>query len=382
MIRRLMAFIEAETITGPAKNLLQFATMMQSARFEPSMKIAVAAFVRAGRPPNVFLETARHHGIATFEIPEKGRFDRTAITAMRAAVERFDADIVQTHAVKSHFLCRLAGLHRERPWIAFHHGYTWPDLRARMYNEFDRWSLRAASQVLTVSKPFQQQLEERGVEPRRIEIVHNAIDAGWGASANPKTAGEALRSQLGIAPGTPVLLIVGRLSREKDHETLLRAVARLPAAHLVIVGEGPDRPRIEAAVVANKLERRTSLTGHKPSAEPYYGIADIAILSSRTEGSPNALLEAMAAGIPAVATRVGGIPEIATDSETAILVEPEDDAAMAAAIARLLDDADLARSIAHRAQKHVLLHHSPEARMQRLWSIYMRVLGSERPKEL
>ena len=82
--------------------------------------------------------------------------------------------------MKSHFLVRKSGLNRLAPWVAFHHGYTWPDLRARLYNQLDRWSLRAASRVVTVSQPFRRELIRHGVPAARIEIVHNAIDPDWG----------------------------------------------------------------------------------------------------------------------------------------------------------------------------------------------------------
>ena len=119
-----------------------------------------------------------------------------------------------------------------------------------------------------------------------------------------------------------MILIVGRLSREKDHLSLLRALSQLAVvrggegaaiAHLLIVGEGPERARIEAAIRHLGLSEMVTLTGQVPSAEPYYGIADLAVLSSLSEGSPNALLEAMAARVPVVATAVGGIPEIVCD---------------------------------------------------------------------
>ncbi len=109
------------------------------------------------------------------------------------------------------------------------------------------------------------------------------------------------------------MLIVGRLSKEKDHLTLIRALSRLQSRidpHLLIVGEGPNRSSIEQEIARLGLAEQVTLTGHQPSAEPYYRIADLAVLSSLSEGSPNALLEAMAAGVPAVATAVGGIPEI------------------------------------------------------------------------
>ena len=117
---------------------------------------------------------------------------------------------------------------------------------------------------------------------------------------------------------------MGRLSREKDHLSLLRAVSQLRDLNmqLVIVGEGPERVAIESAIRELALSDAVTMTGQVPSAEPYYGIADVAVLSSLSEGSPNALLEAMAAGVPVVATAVGGVPEIVTHRESALLIEP------------------------------------------------------------
>jgi glycosyltransferase involved in cell wall biosynthesis len=291
-------------------------------------------------------------------------------------VARLRPDIVQTHAVKSHFLARLAGVPERARWVAFHHGYTWPNLRARLYNQFDRWSLRTPGLILTVSQPFREELAARGAPRERIEVIHNAIRPGWGAERRPE-----LRDALGIPAQRKLILIVGRLSREKDHLALLEAVAALAGhdPHLLIVGEGPERARIEARAAALALGGRVTLTGQAPSAEPYYGIADLAVLSSRSEGSPNALLEAMAAGVPAVATNVGGIPEIVTHGEHALLVPPGDSAALAAAMDRVLGDPDLAAGLARRARKHVLARHTPEARIAALAAIYRRLLDPARP---
>jgi glycosyltransferase involved in cell wall biosynthesis len=166
--------------------------------------------------------------------------------------------------------------------------------------------------------------------------------------------------------------MVGRLSREKDHLTLLRAVERIRNLnpHLLIVGEGPERARIEQEIGRLGLSEQVTLTGHQPSAEPYYGIANLAVLSSLSEGSPNALLEAMAAGVPVVATSVGGIPEIVKHGESALLVPPGDRDAMAAAMTKLLTEASLARQVTDRARMLILVKHSPQARAQRLAQIY------------
>ena len=371
----LLAIIEAVSITGPAKNLLEFATLGRDSGVETS----IATFAR-GETDNLFIRTAREAGINVEVIPESGPFDPSAMRALAAAADRLHPDVIQTHAVKSHFLARLAGLPRRAPWVAFHHGYTWPTRRAQVYNQLDRWSLRAPRKVLTVSEPFRNQLISHGVPRERIEIVHNAVRPDWGSRASVAREAEALRQSLGIAADRKVVLIVGRLSKEKDHLTLIRALSRLQSridAHLLIVGEGPNRASIEHEIAQLGLARHVTLTGHQPSAEPYYPIADLAVLSSLSEGSPNALLEAMAAGVPAVATAVGGIPEMVQDGESALLVKASDLEGMSAAMTRLLiDDPDLALRLAERSRTLVRERHTPEARIRKLIGIYRSVVAS------
>ena len=173
-------------------------------------------------------------------------------------------------------------------------------------------------------------------------------------------------------------MVVGRLSREKDHLTLLEAVRKLAMpAHTLMVGEGPERTRIEDWVRATDRRQFVTLTGQVSSAEPYYAIADVAALSSLSEGSPNALLEAMAAGVPVVATSVGGIPEIVMHEKSALLVSPGDRDAMAAALARLLGgEPDLASRLAAHASQLAEWNHSPEGRVGALSGLYRNLLSS------
>jgi len=381
---KLLAILEATSVTGPAKNLLQFARTAMAGNAGAPVDVSVAVFRRAG-DLDTFLEAAAGVSVPVYPIAEAGRFDQRVLGRLSAVFANLTPDIVQTHAVKSHFLIRKSGLNRRAPWIAFHHGYTWPDVRARLYNQLDRWSLRRAARVVTVSQPFERELIRRGVPAARIDIVHNAIEPAWGRA---KTAGDAerLRDRLGVRPGQRVILIVGRLSREKDHLALLRAVHMLVvprggeaavAIHLVIVGDGPERTRIEAVVRDLNLGGMVTLTGQVPSAEPYYGIADLAVLSSLSEGSPNALLEAMAAGVPLVATAVGGIPEIVSNRESAILVPPGDAGALHRAMREVLENPALAREIAARAHELILTRHTPEGRARRLVEIYTAALDSQ-----
>ena len=180
---KLLAIVEATSITGPAKNLLQFARMARSGVVGPAVEVSIAVFQRPNEP-DLFIRAAREMSVPIYPIAEAGRFDWRVIAELSALGKSLQPDVVESHAVKSHFLVRKSGLNRLAPWVAFHHGYTWPDLRARLYNQLDRWSLRAPSRVVTVSQPFRRELIRHGVPAARIEIVHNAIEPGWGRTAS------------------------------------------------------------------------------------------------------------------------------------------------------------------------------------------------------
>jgi glycosyltransferase involved in cell wall biosynthesis len=364
---RLLTVIEAGSVTGPAKNLLEFARLAGPM----GVDVAIVAITR-GPAHNSFLDAARAAEIQTEVVREQHIFDRAVIAGLRDVVTRNKPDIIQTHAVKSHFLARWAGLPNIFPWIAFHHGYTQTAARVRFYNQLDRWSLRAARKVITVSVPFRDELVRRGVPPENIEIVHNAIAADWGCAARRESA--ALRQNLDIPLDWPVILNVGRLSKEKDHLTLLKAVRSL-RVQLVLVGEGPGRGDLEATISRFGLTGRVTLTGHQESVAPYYGMAQVVAISSLSEGSPNVLLEAMASGVPVVATNVGGIPEHVEDGRSALLVQPRDVSAMGAAIAELIGpDLRLAQGLAARGRELVRERYAPEARVRKLIGIYQSAL--------
>ncbi len=373
---KLLAVIEATTVTGVAKNMLDFCrTVRELNADQPGtlpVETAIVTYERGrntaplltetatGEPtsddrltgdaasPNEFIRAARALGLTVDVLGERFRFDPRLVPNLRRAVARHAPDIILTHQVKSHFLLRLSGLWRTRPWVAFHHGYTTTDLKVRAYNQLNRWSLPAATRVVTVCHAFARELAQAGVAPARIAVQHNAISAG---APTDEGAAATLRAQLGLLPDERVVLAVGRLSREKAHGDLLDAFAHLRAlnpdvnARLVIVGDGPERAQIETSTARLGLSQRVIMTGQQSDVSAYYAIADVLALPSHSEGSPYVLLEAMAARVPVVATAVGGVPEMVTHEESALLVAPRAPQELAAALNRVLTDAPLARRL-------------------------------------
>jgi glycosyltransferase involved in cell wall biosynthesis len=271
---------------------------------------------------NAFVKAAREIGIPVDVIEERYRFDRSVISQLREIVARREPNVIQKHMIKSHFLVKLAGLNKQRPWIAYHHGYTSTDAKMLVYNQLNRWSLPAADRVITVCEAFAKQLVRAGVKRNRISVCHNSVKSPCAIS---KDEPQSLRKKFHIASDERIIISVGRLSREKGHNDLVHAMALMremdPALKikLLLVGDGPERENLEATICDLLLNEEVVFIGHVNDVAPFYSIADVLALPSHSEGSPNVLLEAMAAGLPIVATSVGGVPEIATSGENALL---------------------------------------------------------------
>jgi glycosyltransferase involved in cell wall biosynthesis len=374
---RLLIILEGETISGPAKNVLQFCREVRNLSGPSPLEVAIATFVRRSGTQdkavrNQLQETAAASSAQVYSIDERFVFDPQAITGLRKLVKQINPDIVQTHHVKSHFLVRLSGVWKTHAWVAFHHGYTKESTRMQLYDQLDRWSLRAAPRIVTVCEPFKKQICAR-LARSRVSVLHNAISFD---SSNDNT--QLNKSEAG-RQNQPTILAVGRLSAEKAFSDLIFAIDELRrlrpdlAVQLVILGEGPERGQIERTIRERKLQDRVVLRGHVADVRPYYRSADILAISSVSEGSPNALLEAMAAGLPVVATSVGGIPEIATHRETALLVPPRAPAAMASALNLLLTNSDLSQQLARNARALIEKRYSSKSRARKLLDFYDEV---------
>lgn len=365
---RIVSIVEAATLNAVAKVTLEF---FRTAREMPDMAAVQGSVITFNRDsdnpesPSEFVLASQAAGLEVDVIPERRRFDLSVIPALKKIIEQRQPDVVITNSVKSHFLMWRSRLWKKYPWVAYHHGYTATDQKMRLYNRFDRWSLPKAQLVMTVCEAFAQELHVVARVPReKIRVQHNAIRPA--PKPDPATV-QAQRMYLGIDENERVILSVGRLSKEKGHSDLIAAFQSLCQSEvssdwkLVIVGEGPERARLAAQADETGLARRIIFTGQINDVQPFYAMATLFALPSHSEGSPNVLLEAMAAEVPVVATAVGGVPEIVTNNESALLVPASDTAAMATAMLRLLNDADLTRQVTAKASALLVQQFAPKA---------------------
>lgn len=382
---KILSIVEATNINAVAKNVLEFhrsaRELEQAAADFPAVEGPLVTFERryhSSGAANVFVSAARAQDLEVEIIPERRRFDLSVLPALRSVVERQRPELVVSHSVKSHFLVWRSRIWKDFPWVAFHHGYTTTDRKMRVYNRLDRWSLPMADRLVTVCHAFAEELASNtGVPAAKVSVQHNSIRA-WPA-ASPAGA-LALRSKLGIGAGESVLLAVGRLSKEKAHVDLLAAFARLRETNpelkgkLVIVGDGPERETLEAAAHTRGINADVIFTGQVTDVQPFYAAADVFVLPSHSEGSPNVLLEAMAANLSIVATAVGGVPEIVENNESALLIPAKDPNAMAAAIVRVLTDQNLSARLTNNSAVLIANQFTPEKYVRALVEIYREVI--------
>ena len=386
---KFLSLVEATTINAVAKNVFEFSRsareLNEKTRDFPAVDDLIVTF-RRQRPndqiPNEFVRSAGELGLHLQVIPERRRFDLTVIPALRRIVEETTPQLIVTHSVKSHFLLWRSRLWQRYPWIAFHHGYTTTDRKMRVYNHLDRWSLPKADRLVTVCNAFARELAGTTRVPiEKIAVRHNSV------RPQPPPAAEAvqnLRTSLGIADHERVVLAVGRLSREKAQIDLISAFKLMRdnnpqlKSKVVIVGDGPERATLAAAVRSCGFEKDVVFAGQQSEVRPYYAMAEVFVLPSHSEGSPNVLLEAMAAGVAIVATTVGGVPEMIEDNQSALLVPANNPSGLSAAISRLLTDDDLAGRLTSNASALVVNRFSPEEYVRSLMKIYRGVAQREK----
>lgn len=360
---RVLAIIDTVQVSGPGKQLAASVEALAA----QGVLCRILVYRRRGRPVSPYEEFLRARGIDHVVVEEQGRLDLGAIARTREAVRAFAPDIVQTHGYKPGAIVFALRLARGRlRWVAFYHGATAENLKVRAYHALDQRIMRTADAVVVMSAAHHRAFGDRA---SRAHLIHNAV-------LRPAVP-DAVAARAATSDGVPRLVVVGRLSHEKGVDVLLEACALLntrgqPFA-LRIVGDGPDREILSERIRALGLERSVTFVGHVADPDPEYARADLLVIPSRSEGLPNVLLEAMRFDLPAVATRVGAIPEVLSDPSAGVLCEPGDAQGLVEAITGALRPGIAESGSA--ARQAIMRDFSLPARCERLRSLYTAVVG-------
>jgi glycosyltransferase involved in cell wall biosynthesis len=283
---------------------------------------------------------------------------------------RLRPDVVHLNSSKAGILGRTAAFLGRVPVRVFTaHGWAFTtkvDLATRLYLSSDRMAKSFATMIVCVSEADRLAgIAARTCQAARTVVIPNAVELGAEPERRPRGAG-------------PLRIIsVGRLAEPKDFSTLVQALALLEpgAARLQILGNGPLREGLEAEVAELGLTGSVELLGEVPDVRPYLAESDVFVLSSLSEGMPLSALEAMAAGLPVVASAVGGLNEIVVEGETGLLVAPARADELAAALARVDADEELRQRLGRAGRERAEARYSLSRWSADHLELYRRLLA-------
>jgi glycosyltransferase involved in cell wall biosynthesis len=298
-----------------------------------------------------------------------------AVREIAAELRRLRADVLCCSGYKPDILGWRAARKADIPVVAVAHGWTAASWKVRCYEAVDRRILRWFDAVVCVSAAQAERVRRARVAEEKIHVIRNAVNA-----AAPPEAAYRARLQ-GLFPHPPRLIVgaAGRLSPEKGCGVLIEAAARVlaeqPDVGFVVFGDGPLRAELERQIAQRGLQGRFILAGFHADVQRFLPHLDLGVMSSFTEGLPVILLELFAAGVPVVATAVGGIPEVIEEGSSGALVPAGAPIALAQRLLDLLRDEPARRAMGQRARARAERDFSCAGQSEQYQRLFTRLAG-------
>jgi len=383
---RVLRVIARLNMGGPALHVAYLTAGLAERGYETTL---VAGSLARGEDSMAFV--ADELGIEVERIDELHREispvrDAVAILRLARLIRRVRPHILHTHTAKAGAVGRLAALVAgdARPPIVVHtfHGHVlrgyFDPVRTAGFRLLERWLARSTTALVAVSPQVRDDLVSLGVAPReRFAVVRLGIELEQRVAVERNGRGESRRI-LGIGPDRFAVGWIGRMTGVKRTDDVLRAFRRLRdrgvEACLCMIGDGPDRPAVERRAHELGIMRDTLFLGYQEEVAPFYAAFDAMILPSINEGTPVSAIEALAAGRPVVATRVGGVPDVVRDGEDGFLVEAGDVDALAERLARLASDPELRERLGAAGRARVVPRYSVERLVDDVDRLYRSLL--------
>ncbi len=362
---RVLQLISSEGYYGAESMLVNLARALSGLGWEAIVGVLVDR--RFGHT-EVAAEAERM-GLRSEAVPCDGRWDWEAVRRVRDLVSEHGVDVIHAHGYKADLYAAAARRPRRAALVATCH--NWPNKRPAMraYAALDRLVLRTFDEVATASPLVAGALRRWGAG---VTLVENGVDIERFREAEP-----TLRVELGRG-AERLVGFVGRMVAAKGGATLLEAaksvLAVFPDTTFVLVGDGPARGEWETLAARLGIAGNVVFTGVRRDMPGVYASLDVLTLPSYEENMPMCLLEALAAGTPVVATRVGAVAKLIVPEETGLLIEPGDAAWLAASILRLLRDPEEARKLGANGQAHAMREFSAEGTAGQYAVLYERAL--------
>jgi glycosyltransferase involved in cell wall biosynthesis len=368
-------------VGGPAIQAVLLSARMDPDRFETLL----VAGTESSTEGNMIELGRLEEPPALRRVPVLGREispldDLRALGALVGLMREFRPDIVHTHLAKAGTLGRLAArIAGVRVVIHTYHGTVFRgyfgSLRSRLFLEIERAVARATTRLVAITPGQRRELIAMGIGSEAT-VVEIPLGLELAPFVDAPSRPEA-RATLGLTFDEPVIAIVARLVAIKDVGLFLQALARLRSSPTaLIVGDGEERARLEALAAALGVASRCRFLGWRRDVRSVYAAADVVVLTSRNEGSPVSIIEAMAAGRAVVCTDVGGVADVVTSGSSGVLVPYGDPDALAASIDGLLRDPDLRQRLGAEARRAVYPRYDVSRLVTDIAALYTSLVGT------
>ena len=336
---RVVHIIKVTRISGAERHLL----LLLAGLIQRGVDARLVILVERDQPMDHMLTAARDSEIPITRLFIRRDYDLALLWKLRALLRDQKPDLVHTHLIHAdlfgYFAARAAGIRHvvssRHNDDQFRYRPRWRKLHRRLW----RWT----SGGIAISESIRRfAIEVEGAPAEKITVVQYGIDFAWPSDDAIASARQTLRAKLGLDSDALLLGMVCRLVEQKGIPYALEAMRRIraqfPQAHLVIAGDGEKAEELRRLASALGMADRVHWLGWRSDAADLMAAFDLLLAPSLWEGFGLVLLEAMARRVPVIASRVGAIPEVIVHGESGILIEPRDVAALAQAMARLLDD--------------------------------------------
>lgn len=375
-MNKILVWISTNHMSGPFRQLLQ---LIKNVQRISDYHYHICFDHMENAPEPVFFQHIQKMGIEYSLLSQRSRFDFSLICEAVKLAKLNKITLLQTHGYKpsivGFFLKHYLGL----PWVPFLHGDTAEDLKVRCYFQLEKFFVRKADAIITVSDAMRQEMLGRGFSSYKVHAVRNAIDPSLFDSVSTECTSRDFLRLHGLNGFGPVIGIIGRMSPEKGHSVFLeafpRVLAKVPNARAVFLGTGQEEARLRNICVEKGLQNHVHFIGFQEDIAAWYPILDLVVLPSLSEGLPNVAMEAMLFSKPIVATVVGGVPEVVEDGVTGKMVSAGNASDLADAIADVMTNPGLMAEYGTRGRKKVLEEFSPQVRAQKMIAVYDAILS-------
>ena len=368
---KVLHLIDSEGLYGAENVVLNLTLGLR----ELGAESVIGCFSYQNKPlPEVGVQ-AESMGLDCVYFMLRNKVDVGCVKAIGSYCKKNAVRVVHSHGYKPSVVCLIMKLLYGTPYVITCHLWILETFRLRIYTSLEKISMRFAERVIGVSEEIVTDLNRGGISKRKLRVIENGIDVDRYSEfkLEPKDAGK-VREELGLDRDSFIIGSLGRLTGQKDYQTLIRAAAEAltenEALEFIVAGEGELRSALVGTCRELGIERRFHFLGFRSDREKLLKLMSVFVLSSLDEGLPMAMLEAMAAGLPIVTTPVGGIPGVIRSGENGLFIEPGNVEQLKEALLLLAGNSAMREKLGKRASETVKSAYSIEKMAQKYLAIY------------